>query len=452
MNERAMRFRIGVFVLIALVLFGGLILIFGSLPALFQRTNSYTVRFTDAPGLAPGAPVRRSGVRIGEVRELVLDDERGIVRVKVAIDQRYTIRHNEQPTLVAGLLGNDASIDFVPVTPEAGRPVDRSPVEPGAELVGVRQASVNTLLNRASEVVPTTQETMNDVRKSLQRLERMAPDMEATMKEYRELARRTNALMPELQKTNTEYRELAIEARKALPDLRSTSQDVGMAARNWSRLGERLDVLVQSNQDKVVKAIDNLNTALTRVIDTLSPENQRNLTQTLRNLSAGTARLESIGRNADYILREGRTSVTQLNQALERSNAVLADTQRVSKPLGERGPGMVRNLDDSLDKLNRTLTDVQAMMRVLDQSDGTFRRFLTDPSLYQNVNKIACMTAALMPRLDRALRDLETFADKIARHPEVLGVGGVVRPGSGLKEPPLAPPGPHFFPGHRGDW
>jgi hypothetical protein len=25
------------------------------------------------------------------------------------------------------------------------------------------------------------------------------------------------------------------------------------------------------------------------------------------------------------------------------------------------------------------------------------------------------------------------FADKVARHPESLGVGGVVRPGSGLK-------------------
>jgi hypothetical protein len=31
---------------------------------------------------------------------------------------------------------------------------------------------------------------------------------------------------------------------------------------------------------------------------------------------------------------------------------------------------------------------------------------------------------------------METFADKIARHPESLGLGGVVSPSSGLKEAP----------------
>ena len=35
--------------------------------------------------------------------------------------------------------------------------------------------------------------------------------------------------------------------------------------------------------------------------------------------------------------------------------------------------------------------------------------------------------------------DFETFADKLARHPEALGIGGVVRPGTGLKDPPTPP-------------
>jgi phospholipid/cholesterol/gamma-HCH transport system substrate-binding protein len=41
-----------------------------------------------------------------------------------------------------------------------------------------------------------------------------------------------------------------------------------------------------------------------------------------------------------------------------------------------------------------------------------------------------------MPRLDRILKDFETFADKLARHPELLGVRGAVKPSAGLKEPP----------------
>src|SRR3954447_6568176 len=138
MNERTQRFRIGLFVLTVLVLLGGLILAFGGLPNFFRRVTTYTVRFPEAPGLSPGAPVRRSGVRIGEVREVLLDEERGIVRATLAIDPPFRLRRNDQAVLVTNLLGGEASIDFVPQEPEGGvpgaPPADRTPLEPGAEI------------------------------------------------------------------------------------------------------------------------------------------------------------------------------------------------------------------------------------------------------------------------------------------------------------------------------
>ena len=42
--------------------------------------------------------------------------------------------------------------------------------------------------------------------------------------------------------------------------------------------------------------------------------------------------------------------------------------------------------------------------------------------------------------------DVEIFADKIARHPEALGVGGALRPSNGLKEPPTSY---RIFPTHH---
>jgi ABC-type transporter Mla subunit MlaD len=465
MNERTMRLQIGLFVLAALALLGTLVVLFGSLPRLFRRSNTFTVRFTDAPGIAPGTPVRRSGVRIGEVREVVLDDERGIVRVKLAIDPRYGPRQNEQATLVTGVLGGDASIDFVPQAEEGGQPADRSPLPPGSEVVGARAATVNTLLNRASEVVPTTQETLNDIRKSMQRLERMAQPAEDTMREYRELARAARESIPDLRRTNNEYYQLAREARR-------TNEDIGATVRNWGRLGERLDVLLQANQDKLVKALDNLNEVLTRIGNVVNDENQRNLAAILRNTRSASEPLESISRSADDILKEGRTTVRRLNDALARTNEVLTDLQKTTRPLSERGESIIRNmdeslanankvtrplaeratpltrnLDESLDKLNKTLGDVQALMRAIDQGEGTVRRLLTDPSLYNHLDEAACMLTRLMPRLDRILHDFEIFADKLARHPESIGLGGVVKPGSGLKDPPSAPYYPRGVPG-----
>jgi hypothetical protein len=46
------------------------------------------------------------------------------------------------------------------------------------------------------------------------------------------------------------------------------------------------------------------------------------------------------------------------------------------------------------------------------------------------------MVTRLIPRLDRVLKDMEVFADKLARHPESLGLGGLVRPSAGLKDAP----------------
>ena len=118
MNDQGLRFRIGVFVLAAMILLAVLIILFSGLPTIFVQHRQYTIVFDDAPGVVPGTPVRRSGVRIGEVKSVELDDETGKVRVTIVVEKRYTLRKNERPTLTTGLLGSDISIDFIPEPPD----------------------------------------------------------------------------------------------------------------------------------------------------------------------------------------------------------------------------------------------------------------------------------------------------------------------------------------------
>jgi phospholipid/cholesterol/gamma-HCH transport system substrate-binding protein len=40
----------------------------------------------------------------------------------------------------------------------------------------------------------------------------------------------------------------------------------------------------------------------------------------------------------------------------------------------------------------------------------------------------------LVRNLEPVLKDLREFSDKVARNPELLGVGGAVRPSNGLKD------------------
>jgi ABC-type transporter Mla subunit MlaD len=497
MKDKAKRFWIGVFVLTSLVMLGSLIILFGTAPTLFKRTTHYVIIFPEAPNVGPGTPVRKAGVRIGEVQEVALDDEKGEVRVTVAIESQFTIRQSDQARLTTGLLGSDAAIDFVPqAPPEPGQPpLDRSPLPSGSVIVGVRGATVNSLIGQVADVVPPTRDAVEELRKSLQRIEKLMPVADETMKEIRDLARDVRKSVPGLNQTSDEIRELSKEIRQAMPDARETLKelrkampeatetmkelrkampeatealkeirqlakstreaipearatigDIGAAARVYTKLGERLNVLLESNQDKIVKVIDNLNETFSRAADLLNEENRANVRGILSNVREGSKDFPEMSRNFLYISREGRTSVNLLNDSLKRVDDTLKDIQgNTNKTLGQRVNTILVNLDEASDKANRTFTDVRELVRVIGQADGTFNRILTDPSLYNHVDEVVCMIGKVVPRLDRILKDVETFADKLARHPESLGIGGALRPSSGLKDPPTPsyyPPGP----------
>jgi hypothetical protein len=64
---------------------------------------------------------------------------------------------------------------------------------------------------------------------------------------------------------------------------------------------------------------------------------------------------------------------------------------------------------------------------------------LTDPALFNNLNAAAFEATRTLLRVEKIAKDLEVFADKIARRPELIGLGGVARPSTGLKNAPMAP-------------
>jgi len=451
-----MRIGIGVFVALSLVLLATLIVLFNSLPRLFKATTVYTARFTDdVSGLAVGAPVRRSGVPVGTVGDIALDDLTSEVRVHLVLDKPHLIRNDEQVTLVANLLGNDVGIDLVTLPPPEGKAPDRSPVPTDVVLNGVRAGNVNSLISRASEVVPTTQDTLNDIRKSIQRIEKMTPLVEDTFREYRDLGRSLNNSVPDLRRTNDDVDKLAKSmdklaqsANDAMPSLRSDADDLAATARAWQKVGERTDVLIQQNQEKITQAIDRFNEAMGRATALLSEENVRNATIMLRNTSKASESFPSISRNTDEFLKESGNSLQRFNATMTRVDDLSQNLQKITKPYADRGDTTARNLDESLAKLNRTLTDLNQLVQAVGQSDGTFNKLLTDPSLYNNLDAVACQAAKAAPLISLILKDVEIFTDKLARHPESIGLGGLVRPGSGLKDPPTPSPGLIISPQH----
>src|SRR5260370_5460202 len=328
MNSKDIRFRVGLFVLGSLILLAALITAFSGFPSIFKQYNRYTIVFPEAPGVASGTPVRRSGVRIGEVASVKLDDDTGQVRVVIGVDRQYTLRRGDQATLVHGLLGGDTTIDFLPARPNGQVPgappqePDATPIPPGSELQGSARTDVNRLLNQFSEILPPAQDALTELR-------RMAPEM------------------------------------------RRTNDEILVAARNWGRLGERADILLQTNEEKLVKTLDSLNDTLNRISNVFNDENQRNLSATIKNVRAGTENLGNISKNTDQLVRESRQTLHRVNESLTRTDEALGNLQQATKPMAERSPSVMKNLHESTDKLNRTLSEVLEFLRGLQRSGAT---------------------------------------------------------------------------------
>ena len=396
MNEQAIRFRLGIFVLGSLILLGVLIILFGGFPGFFKGAETYTITFDIAPDVAPGTPVRRSGVRIGEVKKVTLDDETGKVDVEISVHSEFSLRKQDQPTLVQGLIGGDSRIDFVPQPP--GVKVAPGRVEPGAHLQGTVQADAGTLVQKTTDVMVPAKDTLVEAKKVFQDI---------------------NKISPEIRKTNDEFQ---------------------LTMRNWGKVGERMDVFLIENEKKIAQAVTRLEQTLKRVGDTFNDENQKNLAITLKNVKNTSDKFDNLAKTTEEMLKDSQKTVQRINDSIRRSDEVLSNLEKTTKPMAKSSEKIVKNLEESTDKLNKALGEVRDLMQLLARSDGTMQRLLSDPSLYNNLNEAACMVTRILPRVDRTLRDVEIFADKIARHPESLGLGGMIRPSTGLKEPPTVLP------------
>lgn len=471
MDTEKQQFRLGAMVFGSGVLLAVLAVFFGGSPRFLQSRARYTIIFEDAPGVVRGTPVRKSGVRIGEVESVSLDNARNVVRVVIAIDPAFSLRDTEEPQIVPDLLSRDTTIDFFPIPP--ARPDRLKPqsrqnsivpaqfvqgpepgmgppagekakqpdppagpgniIPPGAEIKGRTPPDVRQVLRDANDIIPSVQQSINQISKSVARFEKLFPVLEDTLREYSELARSLNEAVPELRRTNDEIRVVVRKVSALDPEVRKALDEIESVARQYKRVGERVDVLLQTNQDAIDKTIKNVQLVTQRIGDFLNDENQKNFAASLKSLQNLSRSLESLAGQAQ------KETLPRFQDTLTKLDAVLFNVNRTVTPIADRSEKIVRNLDTTIEQVARLVGNLATAFPANGQGDGSIQRLLSDPSLFNNLNDASLMLTRILPRVDRILRDFEVFADKIARHPESLGVGGAVRPSAGLKDPPGAP-------------
>ncbi|MBM3204335.1 hypothetical protein FJZ55_10595 [Candidatus Woesearchaeota archaeon] len=136
-------------------------------------------------------------------------------------------------------------------------------------------------------------------------------------------------------------------------------------------------------------------------------------------------------------IQETRTAIGASRQVLDNVNRNLENLTLLTDPVGKRGELMVEKLDSSLSNLDQLLSELTRFSKLINSKDGTLQRFATDPSLYKNLDRSSQSLVVMLKNLEPTIKDLREFSDKVARNPELLGVGGAVRPSTGLKDAEL---------------
>jgi uncharacterized protein YoxC len=171
----------------------------------------------------------------------------------------------------------------------------------------------------------------------------------------------------------------------------------------------------------------------------------------VKNLNAIGLNVLRLSGGFQTLLDEAQRTVKNFDERTALSADILADIRAVTQPLAMRSETLVKDISGSAGQLNKVLTEVREVVRAFGRENGTVQKLLTDPNVYQNLDAAAASLARVMARADKIAKDLEVFADKVARRPELIGVGGAIRPSTGLKESPFAPVPPDL-PSYRPDW
>ena len=369
MSERsrlAAQLRVGLFVLIALATFLGMIYALGARARLFEARYTIHADFTEVGGLAEGATVRLAGVQIGRVSAVQLPSQPGgKVRVDLNISRQYSdrIRKNSVARIdTQGLLG-DKIVEITVGT--AGAPI----VTPGDILAARDPVDLGQVLTQGTE-------TVKNVADLTQNLGKMAQSFNESK------------IMDDISASTGSARRVAEQLERAVDEART--------GRGWAHalLYEepvalrKLNDLIATTQ-KVLDRVEQGEGAVGVLTSPRSTEAARKL----------VAVMERIGRsgeapNPEDGLLPGLLFDPKYKQVLEDLRVVSRNLRDVSdRVAGGRGTlgSLVKDessdggLRVAVDDLRTTVANLKEITTKINEGEGTLGALIADPTVYERL-------------------------------------------------------------------
>ncbi len=382
--------RVGIFMLVALLITGFLIINSTGSFNPFEKRMGLKVRFQNADGLRPGNDVQLAGVSIGKVEDVrfLPPDSPEAERIEATLSVVQTldgkpitelIRTDSTAQLVAtSILGNDKMVNIAPGSAK-GSPVGENAVLKTSTAIGLNQltATGNDLLEQINKLAVPANEILNKANQGEGTLGRVIND---------------DQLYESLDGAVSETRATMIRLQQTVDRLNRGDGSAGKFLN---------DPALYNSLNRTVSQLESI----------------------AADIRGGRG---SAGKfvNDDALYVETRNAVAELRTSVEKMSSIADDVKLITTDLRD-GKGTAGKLftdeklyDDTrvaIDRFNSTAARLDAILADAQAGKGTVGKLLTDETLYHSFNETAKNVATFTGEGTKLLDDFRRDPRKYLR-------------------------------------
>jgi phospholipid/cholesterol/gamma-HCH transport system substrate-binding protein len=424
-RQVGVKFRVGAFVLMALLVFLGIIYLLGARSRLFEPQYTIYAEFAQVGGLIEGATVRLAGVQIGRVTDVTLPGQPGgKVRVELRIGRQFAdrIRRDSVARIdTQGLLGDK----IVEIT--IGSPAE-PPIPAGGVLVAREAVEFGQVVSESAQLVRTVAAMVGSLRTTVD-----AVNKSKIVEDFAAGAAATRRLADAVEKGSGWAHALVYGDPTALHRLDAVLAHAESMLANAQRadvFGQlaNLSASLQTTAEQLgrSKALEDLGAAAAsarRVAE------QVERSRAIDDLGVAAASARRIGEQIEKGSGWAHTLIYEEPGALRRLDGILTSTQSILDRT-ERGEGAAGVLasPESTEAARRFVRALDRFGRAMEgagtpDEQGLIQALLFDPKYKAAVDDLGVLMKNLRDVSDRLAGGRGTLGGWLKDEPGQAGLG-----------------------------
>lgn len=210
-------------------------------------------------------------------------------------------------------------------------------------------------------------------------------------------------------------------------DLKTVIDSVSKTSKDLDQVVLRVNEILGANQSKIGQTINKASDTLDSIKTTMDAAHRFIDDPVLAE------KLKLALGDMPKLVQETRHAVGTAEHTFEVASKSLETLDGFTSMLREEGKPMFQRMDHVVDNLSELTGQLNTFSANLNSDRGTVGRLVRSPELYERLDRtlydVNCLVRDARPIIDNA----RVFSDKIARHPESLGVRGVLERNPGIK-------------------